>query len=103
MTDNITNRIIEVIQQVTQEQIVHLLGVGAGRYKQYLESEPEIIDEYSFTWAVDEFLGPQGVGCIFRFYARKDGQCWTLIDGHGPGYQEGPEGPWEEVVEEVSK
>lgn len=101
MTPSINQRVAAVIAQVTQEQIAHLMQAGTGRYKQYLESQEEEIDGYQFSWAVDEFLGPQGVGCVFRFYCRKDGKTWTLVDGHGPGYIEGPEHGWLEISEMV--
>ena len=93
----INTAVSNTIAQVTQEQIVHLLGAGKGRFKQYMESKPVTVDGWQYTWAVDEFLGPQGIGVIFRFYVRKDGRTFTLTDGHGPGYADGPEGGWVEV------
>ena len=103
MTYTINQRISAIIAQVTQEQIAHLLQAGTGRYKQYIESAPEEIDGYKFTWAVDEFLGAQGVGCIFRFYAAKDGERWLLMDGHGPGYVEGTEEGWKEIQSDTNE
>ena len=97
MTNLINQRISAIIAQVTQEQIAHLLQAGAGRYKQYELSEPEQIDGYKFTWAVDEFLGQSGVGCVFRFYAERDGTKWIMMDGHGPGYVEGTESGWQQI------
>lgn len=99
MTNNIETRIAQIIQQVTQEQIAHLLGAGEGRYKQYQMSDSETIDGYAFSWDVDEFLGPSGVGCVFHFYCRQDGRVWQMIDGHGPGYVEGPDSGWVEQAE----
>ena len=96
MTDAIHQRIQKIIQQVTQEQIAHLMQAGTGRYKQYTLSEPETIDGYAFTWAVDEFLGDRGVGCIFRFYCENEQGKWLLMDGHGPGYVDGPESGWQQ-------
>lgn len=103
MTDAINQRIQQIIQQVTQEQIAHLLQAGTGRYKQYMLSEPEQIDGYQFTWAVDEFLSQYGVGCIFRFYAENDQGKWLLMDGHGPGYVEGPEEGWKEIQSDTNE
>lgn len=95
----VNTAVSNTIAQVTAEQIQHLLGAGKGRFKQYHESQPVEVDGWQFTWAVDEFLGPQGIGCVFRFYLRKDGKTYTLTDGHGPGYVEGPEGGWQEIEE----
>ena len=98
MTEAINQRIAAIITQVAAEQKSHLEQPGVGRYKQYPPSEPEVIDGYTFQWSVDEFLGQNGVGCIFRFTTSKNGQTWQLIDGHGPGYVEGPESDWQEII-----
>lgn len=99
MTPNIESRVAQIIERVTQEQFSHMMGPGVGRYRQYVESEPETVDGYALTFAVDEFLGPQGVGCIFSFYLRKDGRTWNMVDGHGPGYVEGTDQGWQETTE----
>lgn len=96
MTPNIQAWVEATIQRVTLEQFQHMSGAGVGRYKQYIESEPTQIDGYDCSFSVDEFLGPAGVGCIFNFFVRKDGQTFVMRDGHGPGYSEGADQEWTE-------
>jgi hypothetical protein len=93
---NIQNWVNGVIATNTQAIIGYLLGPGVGRYPHIPENTDNavVVSGYSMTWALDSEIDIRGIGCCWRFYARKDGLTYELRDGHGPNYKEGVDQPW---------
>lgn len=98
---NISNWINGVIQTNTQAIIGYLLGPGVGRYPTIAENTNQavLVEGYSMTWALDSEINIRGIACVWRFYARKNGETFECRDGHGPDYKEGIDQPWAKLEE----
>lgn len=81
--------------QVQADQAAYI--AGASQYQQSLIGTVAVAFPGELNRAVDEYVGPYGVGYQVRFEYRQDGKLWQKVMSYGPeawrshGWQEIPE------------